>query len=83
MKNQPRNVGATQRATQPSLHGPIRQPKPLEDVLRKIFPSQFAACEAGCCPTCGRPVGEFRDAISLREAQISGMCQACQDEVSE
>lgn len=30
---------------------------------------------------CGSPVREFRDALSEREFQISGLCQDCQDSV--
>lgn len=30
---------------------------------------------------CGKPIGEFRDEISKREYTISGLCQACQDEI--
>lgn len=37
----------------------------------------------GICPTCQKPVKEteFKDLLSKREFQISGMCQACQDSV--
>jgi len=39
--------------------------------------------EAGFCPTCGKPVAkeDFRDALSVKEFEINGMCQDCQDEV--
>ena len=30
---------------------------------------------------CGEPATEFRNALSKREFQISGLCQKCQDEV--
>lgn len=33
------------------------------------------------CMTCTSPVNQFRDSLSLKEYQISGMCQACQDSV--
>ena len=33
------------------------------------------------CPTCAKPVGEFRDELSVKEYRISGMCQECQDSV--
>jgi hypothetical protein len=35
----------------------------------------------GKCPTCGGPAVEFRDALSVKEHKLSGMCQKCQDEV--
>lgn len=38
------------------------------------------------CPFCGKdmsnPTGQFRDALSYKEFQISGLCQDCQDKVS-
>jgi len=36
----------------------------------------------GLCPTCGKTVRkeDFKDSLSLREFEISGMCQECQDE---
>ena len=39
--------------------------------------------EHGFCPTCSKPVSslEFRDALSKKEYEISGMCQSCQDSV--
>ena len=33
------------------------------------------------CPFCKEPVGEFRDKLSQREFEISGLCQNCQDGV--
>ena len=39
--------------------------------------------ELGMCPFCGRPVfvEDFKDDLSLKEFEISGLCQKCQDEV--
>ena len=36
----------------------------------------------GCCPYCGHEIdiNEFRDDLSRHEYQLSGLCQACQDE---
>ena len=38
--------------------------------------------EDGLCPFCKQAIvkGSFRDALSEREFQISGLCQKCQDE---
>ena len=33
------------------------------------------------CPFCHEPVGEFRDSVSEKEFNISGLCQSCQDGV--
>ncbi len=37
----------------------------------------------GCCASCGNSIGadEFRNEISLREFNISGLCQICQDSI--
>jgi len=40
--------------------------------------------EIGVCPYCScriEPVSEFRDAGSVREFWVSGLCQACQDKI--
>ena len=29
---------------------------------------------------CGKPIAEFRNAISAKEYSISGLCQRCQDD---
>lgn len=35
--------------------------------------------EKGLCADCGQKPGPFRDAVSVVEHKISGLCQACQD----
>lgn len=35
--------------------------------------------ERGQCAGCWKPKGEFRDELSVREYQISALCQKCQD----
>jgi hypothetical protein len=53
-----------------------------KDIMRACgFHKEVAAVESGLCPICAKPVGEFRDALSKKEATISGMCQACQDTI--
>jgi len=37
--------------------------------------------ERGECPACGKPITQFRDALSEKEYRLSGLCQECQDEV--
>lgn len=46
-----------------------------------LFPKQAALKAERRCPTCGKPIGEFRDDLSRKEFEISGMCQECQDSV--
>ena len=54
----------------------------MDEILRSLFPVEEAARDNGACPFCGTPVnmGAFRDELSRREYQISGLCQTCQDE---
>ncbi len=33
------------------------------------------------CTSCGKDIGFFKDEVSLREHEISGLCQECQDKV--
>jgi hypothetical protein len=48
-----------------------------------LFPEERARKEMALCPFCDNAISEsdFRDKVSLREYQISGLCQSCQDEV--
>lgn len=50
-----------------------------------LFPEQAAAKAMRLCPFCNIAVnpGDFRDPISLREYEISGLCQTCQDGIFE
>lgn len=45
------------------------------------FGKEIKKVEQGRCPFCGRQIKteEFRDALSRKEFQISGLCQTCQD----
>lgn len=55
-----------------------------KDILRQAGLGKFVdLVEEGKCPTCQKPVNEeqFKDELSVKEFKISGMCQACQDEV--
>jgi hypothetical protein len=42
---------------------------------------QVKAFEAGLCPFCNKEVGKFRNALSKKEYEISGLCQECQDDM--
>lgn len=67
-----------------------------KNILRQAgLGNQVDNVEMGLCPLCGKAVdkprhnndgvfvsnGEFRDDLSIREFNISGLCQACQDNV--
>jgi len=49
------------------------------------FGREVREVREGICPNCQKPVDEnaFKDAVSLAEFKISGLCQHCQDEVFE
>jgi RNA polymerase-binding transcription factor DksA len=50
-------------------------------IVGKIFPEAIKNIDNGKCPTCGGPIGEFKDELSRKEFKISGMCQKCQDKI--
>ena len=49
----------------------------------QIFKKEAQLVDEGKCPLCERDIVEsdFKDDLSRREYQISGMCQKCQDNV--
>jgi len=47
----------------------------------KIFPKITKVIEEGFCVSCGKKITGFKDEISHKEYQISGLCQKCQDSV--
>ena len=53
----------------------------MREAIEAMFPGTESRIEANLCPVCGGPTSEFRTALSRREYEISGMCQACQDDV--
>lgn len=58
----------------------------LKDITRLDFDNKYVGIddflpEDIICPACRKEIGEFRDALSEKEAMISGLCQKCQDKV--
>lgn len=49
----------------------------------KVMPGAALKINSSNCPTCGKSIveAEFKDALSVKEFGISGMCQACQDSI--
>lgn len=43
--------------------------------------SRQDAAEKKVCTTCRKSITSFKDELSKKEYQISGMCQQCQDSV--
>lgn len=55
-----------------------------KDIMKQMgFGEHVKKVEAGKCPMCGKPIdmNTFKDDLSLKEFRISGMCQACQDDI--
>ena len=52
----------------------------MQNFLEEVFGTR-TALEKGYCPLCKQMIGDFRDELSEREYNISGMCQSCQDDV--
>ena len=54
-----------------------------KEILKQVMPEALERIEAGRCPSCGKPIDDmkFKDALSEKEFEISGLCQSCQDEV--
>ena len=48
-----------------------------------LFFPKFENEKSKICPCCACVIEKFRDALSVREFQISGLCQKCQDSVFE
>ena len=60
-----------------------RDPK-LQEFIDNVFPKEADRIKEGKCPFCGKNINvenEFRDQLSKREFEISGLCQSCQDSV--
>ena len=47
----------------------------------KIFPQRIDLMRKGVCVSCENRIDGFRDSLSHKEYQISGLCQKCQDSV--
>ena len=50
------------------------------DIVKQFYPDYYKWIAVKRCPICHNKIGEFRDELSKKEYEISGMCQDCQDE---
>jgi hypothetical protein len=53
-----------------------------KSIMEKVgFKVEVKRVEEGHCPFCNEKIdtSTFRDALSKRKYEISGLCQACQD----
>ncbi len=48
--------------------------------MAAMFPDVVDIIKRGACPLCGAYHSELNDPLSVREYNISGMCQICQNE---
>jgi hypothetical protein len=55
----------------------------MKRAIEDLFPGTMRRIEEKKCPICAQPIKGFKSELSRREYEISGMCQACQDEVFE
>ena len=49
--------------------------------LNTIGRARSLAIAGRSCVTCGKRADLFRDSLSVKEYNISGMCQICQDKI--
>ena len=54
----------------------------VDDLSKKAFGKSQTECKKqGICVTCHKPIGKFRDQLSEKELEVSGLCQGCQDSI--
>jgi hypothetical protein len=51
------------------------------NIINQIFPNEAKLLDQNKCPFCKEEINfkDFRNHISIKEHQISGLCQVCQD----
>ena len=52
-------------------------------LMRKLFPEETKQLEEKRCPFCCKNMisAKFKDELSKKEFEISGLCQNCQDDM--
>lgn len=61
---------------------PMSEKSPeMKAFIEGAFPGTMENIAAKKCPLCKEEIRGFRDALSKKECEISGMCQVCQDKV--
>jgi hypothetical protein len=67
---------------EPQERRELEMVRPAELIQIPELQHMFNLKAQGRCPFCGKEVNpmEFRDEISWREFEISGLCQRCQDD---
>ncbi len=63
---------------------PTEKNPPIESLFNAVFGiDRTASIEADTCGGCGGPAEQFKDELSMREYEISALCQLCQDAIFE
>jgi hypothetical protein len=56
--------------------------KAINAMAKEVFGNErTSSIEDDVCVSCAGPATAFRDALSVKEYRISGLCQICQDKV--
>lgn len=53
----------------------------IKDMIESVMPGTAQAIQEKKCPFCKEPITTFHDKLSMKEYEISGLCQSCQDEM--
>jgi uncharacterized protein with PIN domain len=53
----------------------------IKSLIEEVFPGTAKALSERRCPVCKESIKGFKNALSEKEYQISGMCQKCQDSI--
>ncbi len=69
--------------TDPQPRHPLHQEMLIKVAEGLLGPGAAHALSTGGCPICKETINpdDFEDPLSEKEYKISGLCQACQDEV--
>ncbi len=60
---------------------PIDRSPKITNMLSKMIGTNIVEkIENDLCVFCHKPATDFRDGVSRKEYQISGLCQKCQDD---
>jgi len=56
-----------------------------KEIVKQFFPKMVDNFEKGLCSFCGEKIqeNEFKDDLSKKEYEISGLCVICQNKVFE
>lgn len=61
---------------------PSEKSEEIDNGIKNLFGvNRVDAIKSDRCTLCSGPAFEFKDKLSTREYQISGLCQVCQDSI--